>query len=69
MGGTWAVGFFWGEHGLGSKDKQVRLAAAKAIRKIGEKNMLYSLVRMANNEQDEEVRKVLNEAITELNGR
>ncbi len=69
MGGIWAVGFFFGDHGLQSKDKQARLAAAKAIAKIGDKNLLFSLARIANNEPDAEVKKVLNDAITELNGR
>ena len=69
IGGTWALGFFLGDHGLQSKDKQARIAAAKALGKIGDRNLLFSIVKIANAEADADVKKALNETIGILNGR
>lgn len=69
IGGTWGVSFFWGDHGLQSKDKRARIAAARALAKIGDRNLLFSLVKIANAEQDADVKQALNDAIAALNAR
>lgn len=67
VGGRYAIAFFLGDQGLGSGDKQTRLAAAKALGKHGDKSTLWSLVELANGEEDPEVKEALDETIKGIN--
>jgi hypothetical protein len=69
MGGAYALGFFWGDHGLGAKDKAARIRAAEVIGKHGDKNYLFSLSKLHNEEEDPDVKKALSDALTEINNR
>lgn len=69
VGGLYGVRFFLGEHGLKSPEREVRLAAAKAIQEHGERHHLWPLAEFANAEEDPEVKAALREAIEALNQR
>ena len=65
----YAQGFFWGKYGLRSEDPKRRLAAAEAIREFGTREMLWGLSDMANKEQDESVKKALQETLKAIDER
>jgi len=67
--GPYAAAFFLGEHGLGSEDRNARLAAANVLGEIAEPGMLFGIAQYVNNEKDEEVRKALIAAIEAVQAR
>ena len=59
VGGLYTNAFHLGDHGLKSKDRDVRLAAAKALEKHATYNYRWTLNDRASEEEDEEVKAVL----------
>jgi hypothetical protein len=67
--GDYAIGFFLGKHGVGSEDKATRLASLKALRGIGTRQTLFSLLDSSNAEKDEDVKKAFQETMKALDAK
>jgi len=67
--GPYVVAFFFGDHGLGSKDRDARLLAAKVMGEIADSDAFYGLAQLLNAEKDEEVKEAMVAAVEAIQAR